>query len=93
MAASNVQLASLWQVEKSLRGAGDISQRVPVGDDRGELMSIYTVEIPLSLLPPCSHFTKQAFDLLNQLEENGLAQQDVDPGVQNRVEGGKAYRS
>ena len=79
--ASSEHLTSLRQVEEGLGAAGDISQGVPIGDDRGELVSIYTVEVSLSLLPPCSHFTKQALDFLNELEENSLAEQDVDPGV------------
>lgn len=57
-------------------------------------MGVRTVEAPLSLLPSVgAHLAKQALDLLHELEEDGLAQQDVDPGVEDGVEGGKAYRS
>lgn len=56
-------------------------------------MSIYTVEVFLSLLPPRSHLAKQALDFLNELEKNSLAEQDVDPGVKNGVKRGEAYRS
>lgn len=53
-------------------------------------MSVYAVEVSLSLLPSGSHFTKQTLDFFNQLEENGLAEKDVDPGVEDRIEGCKA---
>lgn len=49
-------------------------------------MGIYTGEVPLSLLPPCSYLAEQALDFLNELEENRLAEQDVDPGVEDGVE-------
>lgn len=65
--------------------------RVPVRDHRGELIGINTGEVSLSLLPPCSHFTEQALDFLNELDENSLAEQDVDPGVKDRVKRGKTY--
>jgi len=56
-------------------------------------MSIHTVEVTLSLLRSCPHFAKQALYLLNELEKNCLAEKDVDPGVENRVKGGKSYCS
>lgn len=46
----------------------------------------------LSLLPPCSYLTEQTLDLLSELEEHCLAEEDVDPGVQDGVEGGEADR-
>lgn len=62
MTASSIHLSSLWQVEEGLGAASDVSQvvgnqgvRVPVRDDRGEFC---TVEVSLSLLPPCSYLAK-----------------------------------
>lgn len=99
MTVSSVHLTSLWQVEEDLGAAGDISQvvgsqgeRVPL-NNRGELMDVYTVEVSLSLLPPCSYLAKQALDFLNELEEDSLAEQDIDPGIKNGVERSEAYRS
>lgn len=56
-------------------------------------MGVYTVEVSLSLLPPCSYLAKQALDFLNELEEDSLAEQDIDPGIKNGVERSEAYRS
>lgn len=101
MAASCEQLAPLWIVEEGLGAAGGIWQAMGdkgdgalLGDHRGLSMGVRTVEAPLSLLSSVgAHLAKQALDLLDELEEDGLAQQDVDPGVEDGVEGGKAYRS
>lgn len=73
---------------------GDQRDGTLLGDHRGLSLGVGAVEAPLSLLSSVgSHPAKQALDLLNELEEDGLAQQDVDPGVEDGVEGGKAYRS
>lgn len=101
MAASCEQLAPLWTVEEGLGAAGGIWQAMGdegdgalLGDHRGLSMGVRTVEAPLSLLSSVgAHLAKQALELLDELEEDGLAQQDVDPGVEDGVEGGKAYRS
>lgn len=99
--ASGVHLAPLWQVEEGLRDAGDVAEltghqrvRVPGGDDGGELVRVDAVEVAPSPLPPTrSDLAEQALDPLDELEEHGLAEQDVDPGVEDGVEGGEAYRS
>lgn len=65
---------------------------VPVRDVGGQL-SVDAVKVARSLLPPCSHFTEQTLDFLDELEEDSLAEKDVDPGVQDGVEGGETYRS
>lgn len=99
MAASCNQLAPLRKVEKGLGAAGGIwvgyqGDGALLGDHRRLSVRVRAVEAPLSLLPPVgSHLAEQALDLLNELEEDGLAQQDVDPGIQDGVEGGEAYRS
>lgn len=101
MTASREQLAPLRKVEKGLGAGGGISQAVGdqgegalLGDHRGLSMGVRAVEAPLSLLSPVgSHLAKQTLDLLDELEEDGLAQQDVDPRVEDGVEGGEAYRS
>ncbi|MEQ2264468.1 hypothetical protein XENORESO_008466 [Xenotaenia resolanae] len=65
---------------------------VLAGDDRGEVMSVCTGKISPSLLPSsCSNFTKQTLDFLNKFKENSFTQKDIDPRVQNRVEGCEAY--
>lgn len=98
MTASSVHLTSLWQVKEGLGGGGHVLKvtghhrmRVPLRDDGGELMSVYTGEVSLSLLCPCSHLAKQTLDFLNDFKEHSFAEKDVDPGVKNGVEGGKAY--
>lgn len=65
VAAPTVQITSFWQIEESLGAAVDVSQvvgnqgqRFPLGDDRGELMCVDTVEIPRSLLSSWSHLAK-----------------------------------
>lgn len=101
MAASREQLASLRKVEEGLGAAGGVSQAMGdegdgtlLGDHRGLSMGVRTVEATLSLLSSVgSHLAKQALDLLDELEEDSLAQQDVDPWVQDGIEGGKAYCS
>lgn len=101
MAASREQVAPLRKVEEGSGAAGGISQTVGdqgdgtlLGDHRGLPLGVCNVEAPSSLLSSVgSHLAEQALDLLDELEEDSLAQQDVDPGVEDRVKGGKAYRS
>lgn len=98
MAASCEHLLPLREVEEGLGAAAGISQAMRdqgdgtlLGDHRGLSIGVRTVDAPLSLLSSVgSHLAKQALDLLDELKEDGLAQQDVDPGVEDGVEGGKA---
>lgn len=57
-------------------------------------MRVDTGEVTFSLLPPpCTHLTEQALDLLNEFKQDGFSQKDVDPRVQDGVEGSKPDRS
>lgn len=101
MAASREQVAPLRKAEEGLGAACGVSQAMGdqgdgtlLGDHRGLLLGVGTVEAPLSLLSSVgSHPAKQALDLLDELDEDGLAQQDVDPGVEDRVKRSEAYSS
>lgn len=99
-AAPAVQVTPSWQVEECLGAAayvwqvaGDQGKRFPLRGNGAELMRIDTVETLWPLLSSGSHLAEQALDFLDYLEQNCLAEQDVDPRVKDGVERGEAYRS
>lgn len=56
------------------------------GHGRGSSAAIYAVEIAPRVLPPSpSNTTEEAFDLLYGFAEHRLAQEDVDPRIQDGV--------
>lgn len=53
-------------------------------------MPIETVEVPWPLLLLAPNPAEQALDLLNKLEEHSLAEQDINPRVQDGVDRGNS---
>lgn len=68
-----------------------IQRRAVAGDDGGgEAASISAVEAAALPSLPSAHFAEQTLDFLHQLEDHCLSEQDVDPRVQDGVDGGHA---
>lgn len=63
---------------------------VPGDDGEGEVALVSAVEMGALPSPPSAHFAEQTLDFLHQLEDHRLSEQDVDPRVQDGVDGGHA---
>lgn len=53
-------------------------------------MAVSTAELPAVPPSPPSHFAEQKLDFFHQLEDHRLSEKDVDPRVEDRVDGGHA---
>lgn len=96
-AAAGAALAQLRGVQQRLRGAADLPQlprdegRRLAGHGRGGPAPVHAVEVAPRVLPPGpSDAAEEAFDLLDGFAEHSLAEEDVDPRVQNGVHWGNA---
>lgn len=63
---------------------------VPGDDGEGEAAVVSAAEMGALPSPPSAHFAEQTLDFLHQLEDHRLSEQDVDPRVQDGVDGGHA---
>lgn len=63
---------------------------VPGDDGEGKVAVVSTAEMGALPSPPSAHFAEQTLDFLHQLEDHRLSEQDVDPRVQDGVDGGHA---
>lgn len=95
--APDAALTQLWGVQQRLRGAADLPQLARdergrlAGHGRGGPAPIHAVEVAPRVLPPSPpNAAEEAFDLLDGFAENSLAEEDVDPWVQNGVHRGNA---
>lgn len=96
-ASPDAALAQLRRVQQRLGGAADLPQLA--GDEGGRLTGhgrggpapIHAVEVAPRVLPPSpSNAAEEAFDLLDGFAEHSLAEEDVDPRVQDGVHRGNA---
>lgn len=95
--APGAALAQLGRVQQRLRGAADLPQ---LPRDEGRRLArhgrrgpapVHAVEVAPRVLPPSPpDAAEEAFDLLDGFAEHSLAEEDVDPWVQNGVHRGNA---
>lgn len=82
------------RIQNRQRGARDLLQfsrhdgRRVSGDDGGDLRSVH--EAARSLRSLRLQLAEETLDVLDEFGEHRFTQEDVDPGVQNGVGGGKA---
>lgn len=90
MVARTLEQEGLRSVHQILELVRPQRRTVPGDDGGGEVAVVSAAEMGALPSPPSAHFAEQPLDFLHQLEDHRLSEQDVDPRVQDGVDGGHA---